>query len=192
MIYSGTIPSAGRIATVILCTLACLSEFGTVRAEDGTCTYSTQLAVPAQRTIYARQIKRIKDEANSAYGDSNSESIPFMFKGERIDLDPISFDCITCHDGVSAPLHDIRFKNDSNRTTSLQTVMGPHPIGMHYGSASYAKPGSLRDQRSLNDDMVLVNGRVGCLSCHNPLTPEKKHLIVGLDQSQLCLTCHIR
>jgi predicted CXXCH cytochrome family protein len=179
-------------AAAILCTLTCLAEIGTAHAEDGRCTYSTQLALPGQRGIYSAQIRRIKDAAISAYGEMNSDSITFMFKGERIELDPISFDCITCHDGISAPLHDIRFKNDARRAGNIQTVMGPHPIGMHYGSASYAKPGSLRDQGSLNDDMVLVNGRVGCLSCHNPLNPEQKHLIVGLDQSQLCLTCHVR
>ena len=192
MTITDAIQAAGRFTTVILCALACLAEIGTAHAEDGRCTYSTQLAVPGQRDIYSVQIRRIKNAARSAYGDVNSESIPFLFKEERVELDPISFDCITCHDGISAPLHDIRFKGDNNRTINMQTVMGPHPIGMHYGSASYAKPGSLRDQGSLNDDMVLVNGRVGCLSCHNPLNPEKNHLIVGLDQSQLCLTCHIK
>jgi len=192
MTITRTILAAGRFTAAILCTLTCLAEIGTAHAEDGSCTYSTHLALPGQRDIYSAQIRRIKDAVISAYGEMNSESITFMFKGEQIELDPISFDCITCHDGVSAPLHDIRFKNDTGRTGNIQMVMGPHPIGMHYGSASYAKPGSLRDQGSLNDDMVLVNGRVGCLSCHNPLNPEKKRLIVGLDHSQLCLTCHVR
>ena len=173
-------------------TMACLAGIDTAHAEDGSCTYSTQLALPEQRGVYTAQIKRIKDSAVSPYGEFTSESVPFMYQGERIDLDTVSFDCITCHDGISAPLHDIRFKNDTVRTDGMKMVIGPHPIGMHYGSAAYAKPGTLRDQSSLNEDMVLVDGRVGCLSCHNPLNPEKKHLIVGLDQSKLCLTCHVK
>ncbi|TWJ18005.1 cytochrome c3 family protein [Geobacter argillaceus] len=192
MTITSAFQAAGRFTAAILCTLTCLTEISTAHADDGRCTYSTQLALPGQRDIYSAQIKRIKDAAISAYDEMGSESIAFMYKGERIELDPISFDCITCHDGISATLHDIRFKNDTGRTNNIQMVMGPHPIGMHYGSASYAKPGSLRDQVSLNNDMVLVNGRVGCLSCHNPLNPEQKHLIVGLDQSQLCLACHVR
>ena len=189
MTITGTIQC---ITAAILCTMACLAGIDTAHAEDGSCTYSTQLALPEQRGVYTAQIKRIKDSAVSPYGEFSSESVTFMYQGERIDLDTVSFDCITCHDGISAPLHDIRFKNDTVRTDGMKMVIGPHPIGMHYGSAAYAKPGTLRDQSSLNEDMVLVDGRVGCLSCHNPLNPEKKHLIVGLDQSKLCLTCHVK
>ncbi len=170
--------------------LATLSESSPVHAEDGECTYSTQLTAPGQRELYTAQIRRIKNAATSAYGESQAENITFIFKGERIEIDQVSFDCIACHDGTSAPLHDIRFKGDTVRSGDISRVLGPHPIGMHYGSAAYAKPGTLRDQFSLHEDMVFVNGLVGCLSCHNPLNPAKKHLIMGLDQSQLCLTCH--
>lgn len=192
MTIAHALQTSSRFIAAPLCLLASLSGIYAAHAEDGECTYSTQLAAKEQRDIYTAQIKRIKQAATSAYGESQAESITFTFKGERIELDPVSFDCIACHDGVSAPLHDIRFKSDTVRNGDINKVLGPHPIGMHYGSAAYAKPGTLRDQFSLNDDMVFVNGLVGCLSCHNPLNPEKKRLITGLNESQLCLTCHTK
>ena len=161
-------------------------------AETGRCTYSTQLAEPNERELYTAQINAIKEAARSPYGDATAESITFTFKSEQIELDPVSFDCIACHDGVAAPLHEVRFHNNASRSSGIQTVRGPHPIGMHYGSAAYAKRGSLRDQSSLHEDMVFVNGRVGCLSCHNPLNPGVKHLVATMENSQLCLTCHSR
>lgn len=192
MTIAKAVLTTGRFIAVPIFMVAALSGTYPVHAEDGQCTYSTQLAIPEQREMYTAQVKRIKNAALSAYGEITAESVTFMFKGERIELDPVSFDCITCHDGVSAPLHDIRFKNDTVKSGDISKVLGPHPIGMHYGSTAYAKPGTLRDQFALNNDMVFVNGLVGCLSCHNPLNPEKKHLIMGLDQSQLCLTCHTK
>ncbi|WP_243688226.1 cytochrome c3 family protein [Geotalea toluenoxydans] len=40
--------------------------------------------------------------------------------------------------------------------------------------------------------MVLVDGRVGCLTCHDPLNRKAPHLVASNDRSNLCLTCHIK
>ncbi|HYS43305.1 MAG TPA: cytochrome c3 family protein, partial [Geobacteraceae bacterium] len=57
--------------------------------------------------------------------------------------------------------------------------------------ASYASFGRGYKQASmLNPKMLLVNGKVGCLTCHNPLNPDKSHLVMSDYRSALCLTCH--
>jgi predicted CXXCH cytochrome family protein len=47
-----------------------------------------------------------------------------------------------------------------------------------------------KSQLGANNKMVFVNGKVGCLTCHNPLNPEKGHLVMSDQKSALCLTCH--
>jgi predicted CXXCH cytochrome family protein len=57
--------------------------------------------------------------------------------------------------------------------------------------ASYAAFGrGYRPASMLDPKMVLVNGKVGCLTCHNPLNPERNHLVMSDHRSALCLSCH--
>jgi predicted CXXCH cytochrome family protein len=42
----------------------------------------------------------------------------------------------------------------------------------------------------MNGAMIFADGKVGCLTCHNPLNPEKGHLVMSDRNSALCLTCH--
>jgi len=41
-----------------------------------------------------------------------------------------------------------------------------------------------------NTKMIFVNGKIGCLTCHNPLNAEKGHLVMSDRNSALCTTCH--
>jgi predicted CXXCH cytochrome family protein len=105
-------------------------------------------------------------------------------------LDQMSLECMTCHDGLAAPSYEIRVKNDPNHgIRTLNSALNNHPIGMDYRQYASAS----RDFRQIdttNGPMIFVKGRVGCLTCHNPLNPEKDHLVMSNQGSALCLTCH--
>jgi predicted CXXCH cytochrome family protein len=113
-------------------------------------------------------------------------------KRENPELDPFSSDCLCCHDGAGAVSVAVDWRNNPARLRTLKQPHGTdHPIGMDY--ESYVANG--RDYRSvsgLNTKMVFVNGRVGCLTCHDPMNPEKGHLVMSDRGSALCLTCHSR
>lgn len=107
-------------------------------------------------------------------------------------IDALSADCLGCHDGVATLQITVVLRNDPFRTHSRSdfTMTGmDHPIGMDYNryvSASRAyKPLS-----SIGNKMILVGGKVGCITCHDPLNPGKGHLVMSDVHSALCLTCH--
>ena len=111
-------------------------------------------------------------------------------KNESADLDSFSSDCLCCHDGAGAVSVAAVWRNNPRKIPSHRQPNGTdHPIGMDY--ESYVS--NSRDYKpvsGLNTKMVFVNGRVGCLTCHDPMNPEKGHLVMSDRGSALCLTCH--
>ena len=180
------------IAALIAGSFSVVTATTTAAAELGTCYQVKQLEDPAAREYYEAQIAKIKEAARSRFGETQDNSIQFTTKdGERVEIDEVTFECISCHDGMSAPYHDSRFKSDAQSVASIATVKGGHPIGVHYGAAAYTR-NDLKPMDELNENIVLVDGRVGCLSCHNPLNPEKNHLVMSTEGSALCLNCHTK
>lgn len=157
--------------------------------DESTCAFTKQLQDPNSRMEFSARLNAAKEAAASPYGERARYSATYSDDtGEPMEIDSFSLDCLGCHDGINARIHNIRYKNNvMERTGSMETVRGSHPIGMHYGSYAYTS-NQLRGLTELNEDMVLVDGKVGCLSCHNPLNPNKKHLA----SKNLCLGCHIK
>ncbi len=157
--------------------------------ERGRCAFSRQLEDSYDRLQFIALLGTIRQQESDVekmYGNITLAS----YSRERVELDPLSYDCLTCHDGISAPIHNIRYKTvHSERSISMVNVKGSHPIGMHYDSFSRINK-ELRPLSTLNKSMVFVNGNVGCLSCHNPLNPEKDHLVMNNERSELCFNCH--
>jgi predicted CXXCH cytochrome family protein len=119
-----------------------------------------------------------------SFGRNNAED---RQEGE---IDSFSKDCLGCHDGLRASDVTVDYRSRPDTSRRGKHVSGKdHPIGMNY--ASYAAFGRrYKPVAMLDKKMVLVNGRVGCLTCHNPLNPERGHLVMSDFRSALCLTCH--
>lgn len=160
-------------------------------SEPGNCAFSKQLENQVEKIQFINQLRAAKEASESAYGESRANTVQAkMPNGEFMEIDTFSVDCLSCHDGITAKARDIRYKNDSiNRTTDITSVKGSHPIGMDYGSYAYANK-SFKPLRSLKMGMELIDGKVGCLTCHNPLNKKKYHLATSNEQSKLCYTCH--
>lgn len=157
--------------------------------DEGSCEFSRQLQNPEEGLMFSAEVNAAREAARSPYGRSVSYSIPFSdVNGNSYEIDTFSFNCLTCHDGINTKVHNVRFKDfGQEQTASFQEVRGNHPIGMHYGSYAYAG-NSFRNLYDVAENTVLVDGKVGCLTCHNPLLPEKKHLA----RKNLCMGCHIK
>lgn len=78
--------------------------------------------------------------------------------------------CFTCHDGSIG---------------KQVTVKGSHKVNTLYVRRQGFN--NLTDER-----VVLIGGRVTCVSCHNPYTDERTRLVKSNEGSRLCLTCHRR
>ena len=110
---------------------------------------------------------------------------------ESAALDPLSSDCMTCHDGAGAVSVGVDWRNNPSGLRALRKPHGTdHPVGMEYESYVASRGGDYKPISKLNTKMVLVDGRVGCLTCHDPMNAERRHLVMSDRGSALCLTCH--
>ena len=98
-------------------------------------------------------------------------------------LDDVTIGCLDCHlVGGFAP--EVEFP-----TGGGLAIGHSHSLGASYARSSFGKR-SLRDIESVPAAVVLREGKVGCLSCHNLYTGGRGRLSVDNTRSRLCLTCH--
>jgi predicted CXXCH cytochrome family protein len=102
-------------------------------------------------------------------------------------LDRVSLECIICHDGSVGKVIDYRTAGEETLTYAGSSLS--HPIGMNYREASQYTQG-LRPVEQLSPLITLVDGKVGCSSCHNQYSTELAMLVTSNRGSSLCLQCH--
>ncbi|UFS71023.1 cytochrome c3 family protein [Geomonas sp. RF6] len=171
-----------------------------------TCAFTLQMDKVSFRQRYMQKIAEVQSgkvttelsAVEEMYSNVQEASL-FSFDEEspsakelsnRIGVDPLSIDCLGCHDGSGASNITINLKNDPMKRVhkGLRDNSADHPIGMDY--AMYAA--RAEDYKPIfgRSKMILVNGKVGCLTCHDPFNKEKGHLVMSDRGSALCLTCH--
>jgi predicted CXXCH cytochrome family protein len=181
---------------------------GTVYAEmNEMCLFSKQLQSSPMREQYIASVategsrllayNTISD--NQVQSDASDDvSFRDLFFGRKksslnqgdTTLDSFSRDCLTCHDGGHASDIAIDYRNTPGNKIKTFDGTKQHPIGMNYAAYAAMDHTRFNPGSAFNSKMILVNGRVGCLTCHNPLNPEKSHLVMSDSGSALCLTCH--
>lgn len=112
-----------------------------------------------------------------------------------VELDSASLLCLSCHDGVTASdvftsAHSTQFARQFGSSQLGGGTLSGHPIGIKY-------PVSDPTYRSMNavttDGRVLLpDGRVQCISCHDPHNTGRHPgmLVRSNSGSKLCLACH--
>lgn len=105
-------------------------------------------------------------------------------------MDPVSRECLSCHDGAIAkfPVVSVGLWTYASFTG---TNLGRHPIGIDY-EATRARHGKLRPAFTLDKRVKLIQGKVSCVSCHEPYSEQKDGLVMDNWGSKLCLTCHLK
>ncbi|MDP2168407.1 MAG: cytochrome c3 family protein [Thermodesulfovibrionales bacterium] len=88
--------------------------------------------------------------------------------GDAPDIEGQVHNCLTCHDGSVG-----------------KQAGGP---GEHKTDVLYIKG---KDMKTVTDrKVVFVNGKVTCISCHNPYGIDSAKISKPNTESRLCLTCH--
>ncbi|MDA8241706.1 MAG: cytochrome c3 family protein [Nitrospiraceae bacterium] len=101
-------------------------------------------------------------------------------------LDPMSLDCIGCHDGTLAKLTNYKIGLgvwDHNQ--------GSHPIGVDYRECRM-KSGQLRPLSRVSRRLRLFNGKIGCGTCHDIYSKNPAMLTMTNEGSRMCLSCHVK
>lgn len=170
---------------------------GASQGSEEICAFSIEMQKKSFRVRYMQKVAQYQDgpaprlsQVEEMY--SNVQQVSYIFDEEpepvfnAAGVDPLSRDCLGCHDGTRASDVSVTVKNDPMRR--MRQNLKDHPIGMDYA----AYQGASRDFKPIfgNSKMVLVDGKVGCLTCHDPLNQERGHLVMRDQRSSLCLTCH--
>jgi len=104
-------------------------------------------------------------------------------------VDEITLECLNCHDGVIAS--DASYKVLGGDALTYQRRGLSHPIGMDYRKAAL-QDRELRAVELISPLIALYDGKVGCASCHNPYSRQRRMLILDNTGSALCRECHIK
>lgn len=160
------------------------------------CTFAQQLADPASQAEYRARLARLEQTPVTGFAgvdDMYRNITKASYNLRQMNrLDPISFGCVTCHDGATAPGKEPHIKSGpAGWNISMSGGGSSHPVGMRY--AEYA--GDSRNyipMGAVSTEVTFIQGKVGCLSCHDMLNPLKNHLVMSNDNSNLCFSCHIK
>lgn len=114
--------------------------------------------------------------------------------------------CLSCHDGSFAS--DVTSGLAPRGMRGFLGKESEHPIGMYYSAVGKGKFGKYVPRGVLNPAIVLVDGRVSCVSCHVKDSAKDNRLMsttsdhesctggeklaVSNYGSGLCLSCHIK
>ncbi len=116
----------------------------------------------------------------------------YVITNPGVSIDPISKNCISCHDGSYATGTKIMAGVWSHGKDFIGNDMGTHPIGVDYEKAR-TRPGrktELRPMATVDPRIKFFDGKVGCGSCHDPYKHSKDDLVIPNYQSRLCFACH--
>ncbi len=116
----------------------------------------------------------------------------YMVSDASQEIDPMSRDCISCHDGSFATSVTIKVGTWTRGRGLKRNEMGSHPIGVDYEIAriGHGRNSDLKPIETVDRRIRFFSGKVGCGSCHNPYSKIEKHLVMSDRRSSLCLSCH--
>jgi len=176
----------------------CLLLANLTQAED--CLLKKQLKDPYIRAEYDEVIAAYRTNAKNVdvenmYDNirsaSFSEESNITGRRSNNNLDPISKECITCHDGILAKEAKHRISSGyQQQAMSIDTILGAHPVGMDYDQYRWNK--QYVPAENFPEAMVLMDGMVTCVTCHDLLGKNKKYLVVDNYRSGLCFSCHLK
>jgi predicted CXXCH cytochrome family protein len=101
-------------------------------------------------------------------------------------VDEASLRCLGCHDGTVAGGGP-----GTGSPPKIGEASASHPIGIAYPPRPRpGGEGTFRTASSLPTRILLPEGRIGCLSCHDLFSGEEKLLVMANTGSRLCYACH--
>jgi predicted CXXCH cytochrome family protein len=95
--------------------------------------------------------------------------------------------CMTCHDGSTGPGVGWVTSGGTGSSGQQRMPVPSHPVGIAYAPVALERPGKLVAPSRLPPELVLVNGRIECTTCHDARATAPDHVV---RTPGLCLSCH--
>lgn len=158
------------------------------------CTFSTYLEDVDNRARYESMISRGRYRYTPTNNHENAAISSVLAKygygterGKNLDF--FSAGCLVCHDGKSASIVRPTIINSPNNLTVMKVISEKHPIGMDYEKYS-ASNKTLKSLDEMSQHLSLTEGRVSCITCHDPLNSRQNRLRITKTGIDLCSACH--
>jgi predicted CXXCH cytochrome family protein len=187
--------SVVQISLILLVTVVSIS-WG-IQQENETkskCTFTKYLEDPDNRARYENTIAKARGSYATVNNYDNAAMYGVIAKssfdsenGEN--LDSFSAGCLSCHDGKTASNVIPNLKNNPDKKSIMIMMSGKHPIGMDYEKYSVSSR-KLKSLDEMSQNLTLAEGRVSCITCHDPLNSEYNHLRITTTGMDLCSSCH--
>jgi len=97
--------------------------------------------------------------------------------------------CLSCHDGTTGSGVSYTLAR-AEPTVPLSGMHSSHPIEVTYGAAQARRPRTLVPEALLPAALVLPEGKVACVTCHDGASNERHHTSISMSRSKLCSSCH--
>jgi predicted CXXCH cytochrome family protein len=159
------------------------------------CAFTKYLEDPGNRAKYEFTFAKARASYASVNNYDNAAMYGVIVKagfdvenGEN--LDSFSAGCLSCHDGKSASNVRPNLQNTPDKKSIMKMVSAKHPIGMDYEKYSTNNK-NLKSLDEMSQDLTLAEGRVSCITCHDPLNSGRNHLTITKTGIDLCSACHI-
>ena len=106
-----------------------------------------------------------------------------------VDIDAHSLHCLGCHAGSYAGGGSVSVSR--NGILRHSSGSAPHPVGRSYNDAS--RRGGFHPEHQLAQKKIMLSdGKISCVSCHEAYKKDHGRLVVSLNRSALCLGCHAK
>jgi predicted CXXCH cytochrome family protein len=92
--------------------------------------------------------------------------------------------CLSCHDGSVAMAANYAIG------APHKGVHSSHPVEVYYASASRSGEHKLHPPGALPAALVMPEGKVTCVTCHDGKSTIRYHVAMSNDRSRLCFSCH--
>lgn len=93
--------------------------------------------------------------------------------------------CLACHDGISAG--GVSYGGPG---LAAGYSHGSHPVDVDYNLASLKPYTRFHPLAALPPSLVLPDGKVTCVTCHDGSSAEASHTSMTMNRSRLCFGCH--
>lgn len=133
---------------------------------------------------------KVLEEKHKADLDVAHISLEYREANEGDEIDKASADCLECHD-------DTVSRHERKRIVTGIWDHGidgfSHPIGVRYpDSKSPLSRKKFTEVTEIPPQIKLIDGKISCITCHDPYSTEKGQLVISNKRGALCLACHIR
>jgi predicted CXXCH cytochrome family protein len=163
-------------------------------AKGSHCAFSVYLEAPDNRARYEKALLKGRNKYATVNNRQNAAVYGVIAKTgysaeNGKNLDSFSAGCLACHDGISASKVKPTIINMPGNKSIVTMISAKHPIGMDYEKYS-ARNTSLKSLDARDNNLALAEGRVGCITCHDPLNSSPNHLRATESGIDLCTACH--